>query len=230
MKFTIIFFLLTIASAPAHAKTLWSDFSVSYLSGKHYKVGDSDRNIVTFEYANSATWGDTFLFFDRIKTSNDNLSTYGEFSPRIKIIDFNNSFISNLYFTPSVEMGTVTNYLIGVGTNLNIQGFNYCKISFYLRDNEIGDNSFQTTLSWGVPIGSFLYDGFIDYATGVDNTPFGDTKTQMNMTSQLKYNIGPLINMDSKLYLGVEYVYWLNKFGIDTVNEHNANLLIKYHF
>ncbi|MFT5852739.1 MAG: hypothetical protein ACI87J_002718, partial [Colwellia sp.] len=51
-----------------------------------------------------------------------------------------------------------------------------------------------------------------------------------NFTSQLKYNLASILDLDTKLYVGVEYAYWVNKFGIDGVDENNINLLVKYHF
>jgi len=70
----------------------------------------------------------------------------------------------------------------------------------------------------------------MDYATGVDNTAYGDTEAQMNFTSQLKFNLASMLNLDTKLYVGVEYAYWNNKFGIEGADERNVNLLVKYHF
>lgn len=222
--------IFCISSLSAQAKTIWSDFSVTYLNGSDYEVGDKDREVVTFEYASGTTWGDTFMFFDRLESSNGNVETYGEFSPRFKIKDYGDNFIKSVYFAPSVEFGPGTNYLIGIGMDLNITSFDYFKLNTYLRKNDDGDNSEQVTLAWGVPIGPLYYDGFMDYATDVDNTAFGDKEAQMNLTSQLKYNLSPMLDLDTKLYVGVEYAYWLNKFGIKDVDEKNVNLLIKYHF
>lgn len=52
----------------------------------------------------------------------------------------------------------------------------------------------------------------------------------MNFTSQLKYNLASLLSLDSEVFVGVEYVFWNDKFGISGVNERNANLLVKVHF
>jgi len=222
--------LLCVSSITAQAKTLWSDFSVSYLKGNDYEVGDKSRDVATFEYANGTTWGDTFMFFDRLESANGYIETYGEFSPRIRIKEFGDSFIKSVYFAPSVEVGPQTNYLVGVGVDLNISGFDFFQVNSYLRNNGDGDRSEQLTLVWGLPIGPLYYDGFMDYATGVNNTLFGDTEAQMNFTSQLKYNVAPMLDLETKLYVGVEYVYWNNKFGIKDIDERNVNLLVKYHF
>lgn len=230
MKLNLILLLLIITTMPVSAKTIWSDFSLSYLKGNNYEVGDNARDVATFEYASGTTWGDNFLFFDRLESSNGDISTYGEFSPRVKITDFDNSIVESLYLASTVEMGPTTNYLIGLGSDIKIPGFKFFKVNVYLKNNGEGDSNFQTTIVWALPLGPLFYDGFVDYATGVNNTPFGDTKAQMNMTSQLKYDLAPMFNLSSKLYVGVEYVFWLNKFGIDGVDEQNANFLIKYHF
>ena len=228
-------FLFSFSSVCA-AKTLWSDFSVTYLNGNNYQVGDSDREVYTFEYAAGTDWGDAFLFVDRLKSANGDYETYGEFTPRIRVSSFETSWFKNVYVVPSVEMVANefvgdNNYLLGLGTDLVIPGFNYVQLTGFHRNNERGDNSWQATLVWALPIGPLMYDGFIDYATHVDNiVPGTNGKTHMNFTSQLKYDIAPHLNLDNKFYLGIEYVYWNNKFGIDGVDERNVNLLAKFHF
>lgn len=221
---------LAAAATSVNAKTLWSDYSVTYLNGSNYLVGDSDRQVVTFEYASGTTWGDHFMFIDRLESNNGDLETYGEFTPRIRLKALD-GFVKNIYFAPSIEMSKfATNYLIGFGTDLAIPSFKYFHLNAYLRNNDNADNSFQTTLSWGVPIGPFYYDGFVDYATGHDRDNGTKAETQMNFTSQFKYDIAPHIGYDSKFFVGVEYVFWNNKFGIDGMDERNVNLLAKFHF
>ena len=233
-------FLLLTASIGTQAKTVWSDYSVSYLNGSDYEVGDNEKQIWTIEYASGTTWGDHFMFFDRLESDDGTFETYGEFTPRFKVSEFSAGIFKNLYFAPSVEMGPSNNYLWGISTDVAIVHFKFIKLSFYARDNGNGDGSFQTTLAWAVPIGPLVYDGFIDYATGADNVDIGggvlvDRETQMNFTSQLKYDLAPHFNLENKLYVGIEYVFWNNKFGIKDsptfkTDERNANLLIKYHF
>lgn len=225
--------LLLSTSVPA--KMLYSDFSVSYLNGNNYEVGDNKRQIVTFEHVAGTSWGDSFSFIDRLESSNGDKEIYGEFSPRFKITDFQNSPIKALYVATTIEYGnfsshdgygtSLTNYLYGVGAGLNVPYFDYFNINMYYRNNEHGGNSYQTTLTWGLPLGPLYYDGFVDYATARDT---GDA--QMNLTSQLKYDLGPALNLDTRFYVGIEYVYWINKFGIDGVDENNLNFLLKYHF
>lgn len=221
--------LVLVLSFTANAKTIWSNYSFSYLSGSNYEVGDSSRNVMTFEYATGTTWGDSFMFFDRLISDNGHVETYGEFSPRFKISDLD-GFVKSIYFAPSIEMGPSTNYLYGIGTDLAVPGFAFFQANGFFRDNANGDSSFQATLVWAIPLGPLWYDGFLDYATGFDADAGYKVESSMNLTSQLKYDIAQHIGADTKVFVGVEYTYWINKFGIDGVDENNLNLLVKYHF
>lgn len=233
--------VLVLMTFTTQAKTFWSDFSVTYLNGGNYELGDPDRQVLTFEHVTGTSWGDSFLFFDRLISDNGDLETYGEWSPRIKITDFEkDSFVKSLSVASTIEMGTsftadsfggygFTNYLLGVGTDLNVPGFNYFQVNVYGRNNENEDNNAQVTLVWAVPLGPLLFDGYLDYATSTKNA-FGDVEAVLGTQMQLKYDVAPHIGLDSKLYVGVEYVIWRDKFGVKGADEDNVNLLVKYHF
>ncbi|GHE86562.1 outer membrane protein OmpK [Thalassotalea profundi] len=222
----LVFAILSICSFNNYAKTLWSDFSATLLKGNNYEVGDNERTVFTFEHAAGYSWGDSFIFVDRLQSANGNKETYAEISPRFQISEYKNSFLNNFYIATTAEIGDgFTHYLIGVGTNLKVPHFKYLNLNFYHRNNDSGDNGKQLTATWALPIGSLIYDGFIDYVPSND-----DASTSVNFTSQLKYNIADMLKLETKLYLGIEYVYWHNKYGIDGINEKNMNLLVKYHF
>ncbi|WP_286234920.1 outer membrane protein OmpK [Thalassotalea sediminis] len=227
-KYIFVTGILATLFAPmqANAETLWSDFSATLLKGDNYKVGDSDRTVFTFEHAAGYSWGDSFLFVDRLHSSNGDRETYIEISPRFQLSTYQNEFIENIYLATTAEVGDgFTNYLVGIGTNFKVPNFLFFKTNIYHKNIDSSDNGIQTTLSWAVPIGPLVYDGFLDYVTATD-----DANAQMNFTSQLKYDLAPALNIKSKLYVGIEYVHWDNKFGIKGVDERNVNLLLKYHF
>ncbi|WP_448211322.1 nucleoside-binding protein [Colwellia sp. MEBiC06753] len=221
ISITAIFFTSGVA-----AKTLWQDFSLTFLHGENYKVGHKERQVATIEYASATTWGDTFMFVDRLHSKNGDKETYMEFSPRIKVVDYQNALIENVYIATTAEVGDgFTNYLYGVGTKLKVPSFHYFNLNFYRRNNDGADNGYQTTISWGVPVGPLYFDGFVDHVPSTD-----DSATTTNFTSQLKYDIGQVLGLDTKLYVGLEYAYWNNKFGINGIDERNGSLLVKYHF
>lgn len=223
---TISTLALALLSAPVLAKPIWSDFSLTYLNGKNYQVGDDDRQVFTFEHAAGMTWGDSFFFVDRLESANGDKTTYTEWSPRLKLIDFDKAPVSNLYLASTFEVGDgFTNTLFGVGTDIPFDAFKFFKVNLYHKQFENSDNAYQTTISWGVDIGPLYYDGFLDHVFSQ-----GNTNSQTNLTSQLKYDVAPHLLIKEKFFVGVEYVYWRDKFGIQDVNESNVNLLLKYHF
>ena len=103
------------------------------------------------------------------------------------------------------------------------------------------DDNEQITITWRFDLagGKVRFDGFLDAVTAYDiihKDPTVDggktrSKSGFNFTPQLKYDIGRVLGMaPKKLWGGVEYVYWENKFGVSRWDERNLNLLLKWHF
>ncbi|WP_417682735.1 ion channel protein Tsx [Pseudidiomarina aquimaris] len=212
----------------AQAEMLWQDVSLTYLNGSNYEVGDSDRQVLTFEHAAGHSWGDSFLFVDRLDSDDGFTETYAELSPRLNVINFSDdSFFSGVYVATTWEIGDgFDNYLVGLGTDLRLPGFDFFQLNGYRRSNEFYESNYQLTAAWGLPLGGdFYYDGFLDWSSASTGHA-----AEMNFTSQLKYNLGPALGYSNRFYVGVEYAHWNNKFGIDGVDERNLNLLLKVHF
>ncbi|WP_372598711.1 DUF5020 family protein [Amphritea sp.] len=222
-------------SASASAEMLWSSFSLSYLNGSDYEVGDPDRQVVTVEHASGHSWGDNFFFLDRLESDNGNSENYMELSPRLSLSSLTGSNLSfglvkDVLLAGTWESGEgFDNVLAGVGVSLDLPGFKYFNANLYRANNDKSSDDTQLTLTWGLPFAlsdaEFLYDGFIDWTTSES-----DKASEMNFTSQLKWNAGKLIGTNAPVYVGVEYAYWNNKFGIDGVDERNPALLLKWHF
>ena len=240
MKALILTLLCAGCSLPLQAEVLWQDVSVTYLNGSNYRVDGPDKQVLTFEHAAGTSWGDSFFFFDHLRADNGKRSNYAEWSPRLSLGKLSNAelkygIVKDLLFTSTVEMSSLqTNFLYGVATDLTVPGFNYFKLNFYRRNNDGVADNWQLTTTWAIPFSlgelQFLYDGFLDWSSAT-----ADQSASMNMTSQLKWALHPLLNMKSKLYVGVEYVYWRNKYGIADspafrTHESNVNLLVKAHF
>lgn len=218
----------------ANAEQYWSDFSLSYLNGDSYEVGDDSREVLTVEHASGHNWGDNFFFLDHLTSKNGTVENYFELSPRLSLSYATNrklsyGLITDVYLSTTWEGGDFNNYLYGVAVGLDLPGFKYFNVNLYRANNDLWDDDNQLTLTWGIPFtvggAEFLYDGFLDYSTSSDTNA-----TEMNFTSQLKWNAGKLIGTKSPVYVGIEYAYWTNKFGIDGVDEKNPCLLIKWHF
>lgn len=267
-QFFLLVCVLVLFAAPASAKYIWQDYSLSFLHGADYRIPYSattsqreTRNVLTFEHAGATEFGDTFMFIDVLQNTKGKQEIYGEISPRFSIgkllkQDLSSGIIKDYFLSYTFEFCDghfatpgyyFRNHLYGIGVDFNFKPFSYFKIDYYLRKNGQIEHPFlgalpytnqQITAVWGYDfkIGreKFVYDGFVDYATpetvnGVKHY------AHTNFTSQLKWDISRVLNNKNRLYLGVEYVHWTNKFGIkDTAafrtNERNVNLLLRYHF
>ncbi|MBU1109780.1 MAG: nucleoside-binding protein [Candidatus Riflebacteria bacterium] len=237
---TVVLYFIILCAVPASAKILWQDFSATLLNGSDYRVGDRNRNVFTFEHTAETSFGDSFLFYDHLRSRNGQTENYGEWSTRYglgKIFkkDFSSGIIKDYFLSNTLEMGdNIKNTLYGIGIDFNIKPFQYFKIDYYRRINDKVENSWQTTVVWGLPfkIGheDFVYDGFIDKTTSTK-----DEAASMNFSSQLKWLITPHLGVKDKVYVGIEYEYWDNKYGIKhtsafPTNERNVNLLLQWHF
>jgi nucleoside-specific outer membrane channel protein Tsx len=250
MKFTHIALAtaMTATAGIANAETFFTDNSLTVLYGTDYKVGDSDKAVVTFEHFSAHSWGDIFVFGDRLMDQSDDnerngllgTETYIEVAPRFKVSGFDAGIVKNLYVATQWEMSTTAdNLLIGLGTDFNVPGFQNLSINAYQRLNDNQENNYQTTAVWGVPFAiagqNFMFDGFWDWSTGTETYA-----ASSNFTYQLKWDAAQVIGTDNKVYVGIEHAIWNNKYnlkdGIDfgngpiDTNENVVSALVKVHF
>ncbi|MBD1587355.1 outer membrane protein OmpK [Pseudomonas typographi] len=247
-----------LATAPAMAGEWlqWQSNSLTYLWGKDFAVDPETQQTFTFEHADSWKYGDNFLFVDSIhyqgkkSDSAGNNTLYGEFSPRLSASKIFGQPIALgpvkdvlLAMTYEFGEGDVESYLIGPGFDLNVPGFDYFQLNFYKRYSDgsrAGDNVWQITpvFSYTLPVGKsdILVDGYIDWVVGNDSNNHGDYHANLHVNPQIKYDLGKALNLGEKqLYVGIEYDYWENKYGIkDTdsfdTNQNTASFLLKVFF
>lgn len=240
-KFVLLWlFSSFVMLRPAYAEVLWQDFRLTYLNGSHYRLGDPQRQVLTIEHAAATSWGDSFFFLDHMKSNNGQHSNYAELQPRFSLGKNGwqlapGGLIKDVLLASHIEMSSQrTNLLYGVGLDLALPGLKFTQLNFYRRNNEQVADNWQATLVWGAPfqVGgqSFLYDGFVDWASGSV-----DQHANLNWTSQLKWLASNLWQGKSQVWLGVEYVWWRHKFGVTDSpqlrsHENNVNLLLKWHF
>ena len=140
--------------------------------------------------------------------------------------------------------GPVETWLVGPGIDLEIPRLDYLQLnvdSRQPRDGRAGDGQWQVTpvWAWTLPVGrsDVLVDGFIDWV--VDNRD--GSHAHLHFNPQVKYDLGKAFGWEEKtVYVGVEYDYWKNKFGIDHdgylgrevlggTDQNTASLLLKVH-
>ncbi|PJI33888.1 outer membrane protein OmpK [Acinetobacter pseudolwoffii] len=247
MKFTQLAALCALASTAvfAQAKPVWQDFSLTGLYGENYKVPYStqdekiEQSTVTAEYAAGFKYGDFFAFADRTNNDPNGNETYFEVAPRLslgavtgqklELGPITDVLIATTWEGNSAQDSDFNNYLYGIGFNLAIPYTNYATINFYKAENDLQEDDYQMTITYAVPfkIGGeeFLADAFLDWSTAEGP----NHKSELNWTSQYKWNVGKHISPETKLYVGVEHSVWNNKFGTN-IDQHDVSALVKYHF
>ncbi|ELS24061.1 Nucleoside-binding outer membrane protein [Metapseudomonas furukawaii] len=240
----------------------WQNNSLTYLYGQNFKVNPEIQQTVTFEHADGWKYGDNFFFLDKIFYNGDeddlvgSNTYYGEFQPRLS---FGKIFDQKIQFGPVTDVllamtyefgeGDVESYLIGPGFDLAIPGFDFFQVNFYNRTTDgsrPGDNVWQITPVWSytIPVGNsdILIDGFMDWVVDNDENSRGTYHANLHFNPQVKYDLGKAMGWGEKqLYVGVEYDYWKDKYGIDDdsflgdvildgTDQNTASLLVKVHF
>ena len=244
MKLTQIVASCAIASTAALTQAspiVWQDFSLTGLYGENYELGTEDRTTLTAEYAAKLKYSDVFFFVDQQWDGNDKDNTYFEFAPRLSLCEVSGQDLSFVAVKDVLVATTLVhnaghgenvefnNFLYGVGFALNIPYTQYANVNFYRADNNNTDDDYQMTITYAVPfkLGSedFLVDAFLDWSTAEK-----DHASELNWTSQYKWNVGKHISPETKLYVGVEHSVWNNKFGVKGADQNDVSALVKYHF
>ncbi|MFV5482335.1 outer membrane protein OmpK [Acinetobacter towneri] len=243
MKFTHIAALCALSTAATftQAAPVWQDFSITGLYGENYAhpvgmVDDLEQTTITAEYTAGLKYGDFFAFADRTNNDLSGNETYFEVAPRLSLGAVSGQKlavgpIKDVLIATTWEGGEgFNNYLYGIGFALDIPYTQYANINFYKVENDNQEDDYQMTINYAVPfkIGSeeFLADAFLDWSTAEKN----NHASELNWTSQYKWNAGKHISPDTKLYVGIEHSVWNNKYAIKGLDEHNVSALVKYHF
>jgi len=200
----------------------WHSTNVQFLQGQGYALGRDSRSIISINHANGWTYGDNILFYDKTFKGQD----YFEWHPRLSLSkisgkSFKFGAVKDVLLAGTVEVPEAGSrrYLAGVGFDWDLPSFNFFKTNFYIRDNpDLAGVTWGSTIAWKkkFKLGSqpFLFDGFIDFA-GAE----GSRAAYQLYVPALLADIGQHFGHDDRLYLGVEYQYWYNKFGLRGVTE-----------
>ena len=184
-------------------------------------------------------YGDFFMFVDVTRFDSGEFGAYGEASPRFSFLKMAGAspldgFVQDFLISTTYEKGEegVQTFLYGGGLDLNIPGFNYFKTNLYVRDNpNLSDETWQITLSWQYPFSlgpvNFVTEGFADFA----GSAAPRYHSNQLIVPRLLMDVGDLVGLKKgRLWTGVEYTYWHNKFGVNGVTESVPQLQIKWVF
>lgn len=238
--------IITIFSPYLNAETLWADYALNFNHGNGYlnpfANEEYSAEFITLERASGHDWGSTYSFLDVLFNASDDSPTdiYGETGAKYTLAKFDNSVVKNIHLGGQIEHGykytSMTNYLAGVGVDLNIPGASFFSLTAYKRNNDPLDinkqNNEQITSSWRFDWQNFRFGGFCDLVSSAKIAHGADkSASQVHCRPFLTYDVSKPFNLEPKtLDAGIKYIYWKNKFGVNGMTEKNVNLLINYHF
>lgn len=220
-------------AAPAAAQDLieFHTENVQLLRGSTYELGDRARTVITFEHANRWRYGDLFVFADLTLGDDGQRSAYGEISPRLSQSrmtgqDWSFGVVSDVYLAGNFELGDegLDRQLFGAAVDLDLPGFRFVRVHAYHRDDpQRPGSTWQSTIVWNRPFQlggqSFLAEGFADLAGGE-----GAGTDHQLIVPRLLWQVPAA----EHVWVGVEYQYWHNKFGVSGVDESVAQFQVKF--
>ena len=228
----------TLSFASQSGFIQWHSTNIQLLRGGEYELGSQQRTIMTFEHANRWSYGDFYIFGDKDWRDVGDSAYYVE--PTLRV-SFNKLYgekltsgiVKDVFIAGQIEKpkGQRPRTLIGLSADLDVAGFRFFKTMLFLRDNpDLAGDTQQFTFAWNYPFSvagiDFLTEGFADIAGSE-----GTSVANQLFVPRLLIDIGQASGWHANtLWLGIEWQYWHNKFGVKGVTESVPQLQVKYVF
>jgi len=203
----------------------WSATNVQLLDGRGFELGPEQRQILTLEHTSTWSLGSNYFFFDVTQPFGDGTDVYGEWYSRLSwsklgITGKGSGLLDDVSFAASLNAGTdFRAYLAGVTLHLKLAGFTVADLDVMAYDDRSdSDVTYIVTPAWELPFtlgrASLLFRGFVDLI-GAE----GERARQVLAQPQLLLDLGGLFGHKDRLFAGVEYQHWENKYGLEGVDE-----------
>lgn len=237
----------------------WSSTQLEWLHGTTFHEPANPKSvtkdILTFQHADGHAYGRNFLFVDLLQSNRiDQNATevYAEGYSSLSLNKLSDSpafsgIIRDVNLTLGINYGrkvyaayTVNPRVLlsGITFDFNVPGFNFLNVDmlayidrglFAGQDNGCHATGWQITPAWEVPLTaggeSFVFEGFADIIG-----QHGSCTQQVLSQPRLRWNLGRHFGIADQLYLGIEYQYWQNKFGIRNLNDRVVQSLLMWKF
>lgn len=223
----------------------FSTWDIQGLYGTEFRepgTGDIPKWTATLENSSAWSWGSSYFFLDylRSNSSADSSATefYGEWYPSVSVTRVTGKsrrlpFLNDVLLTMGFNAGTNSTgaspfvLLPGITFDIKIPWFQFLSVGAYAYidrgrvsglSNGCNTSTYQVTPSWSLPfsIGAarFRFDGFVDFIGA-----HGQCANQIVSQPTVKLDLGNFRGVPDKVFAGVEWSYWKNKYGISGLNQ-----------
>ncbi len=219
------------AAAPVAARGFHA-FNAQLLHGSGFKLGTDRATTFTGEWANAWRYGENFAFVDVARPLTGEPGTYAEWLPRLSLSSLSGREISagpvrDVLLAGNIKSGDgFRSYLVGAGVSLGLPGFNFFNVNGFRRnDAGVPGATWQLNMSWNstFTMGALHWEfgGFLNWAAA-EGAPGAGAYSHPHLLSQpqLMFDLGRLLGGDpGRIYAGVEWQVWRNKFGVGGFDE-----------
>lgn len=210
----------------------WQATDVQLLHGNDFILGSSERTILTLEHARGGEMGDLFMFLDATARQDIGEEYYGEIYGQLSLSNLTRhpwslGPVRDVSLSLGLNAGSEPDadpfraWLAGVSLDFAVPGFQLLQLDIHAYKDESAPHAgWQITPAWDTTfnLGSqqFRFRGFADWISGGASA---SGKPQLLTQPQLLWNVGKAAGAYEHLWLGVEYQYWRNKYGIAGADE-----------
>ena len=237
----ILLLCLQVLSLQSACAFDWTASDVQLLYGSDFEFGDDDRTTVTVEHGHGWQYGTNFFFVDIANRNDIGVEIYAEVYAYLSINKLTGydwslspvkdvSLVAGLNISNKPEDDNFKAYLLGLSFDLTNPLFDYLQldITAYKADDISGKYGVQITPVWSFPFEiaaiKFKFRGFTDFRTGNTNA---SGNFHILAQPQLLLDVGNLAGWKSDaVYVGTEYSYWHNKFGVKGIDESVVQAMI----
>ncbi len=255
IRFALLSSLFSFSSLANADFFEWTNTEIQYLHGDSYRMPANPRSIsqsiITFTHADGWKFGRNFMFMDTLITEDgqpSQTSVYGEaysYFSAGKILgkDLSFSIFKDINATIGVNAGENFDSpksgtriaLYGFTVDFNLPGFKLFSVDV-LRHQilepslTVQNSSWQFTPVWKLPFSisdtKWSLEGFTDFI----GSKGGNYHYNILAQPQLRLDVGDLWGDSNHLFVGVEYQYFYNKYGIKGLSESLPQALILWKF
>ncbi|NMG42941.1 DUF5020 family protein [Aromatoleum toluvorans] len=230
----------------------WSETDVQVMNGTRFRdpgnPDDVTKTTVTLQHVSGYAYGRNYFFVDSYwgtKNAPRANDIYGEYYHYLSLgkitgAKFGEGVLKDVSLTAGVNAGASTGgaatrvLLYGVTLDFAVPGFSYFNVDLLAYDDRSQfngvqtryRNSYQVTPVWRLPFSigptHWSFEGFCDFIGARGQGTVNQTLCQ----PQLRLDVGQLVSgRRDAFYVGTEYQYWRNKYGIDGLNESFPNIM-----